>query len=211
MDAINENGGKYAGLYINQARTAIVQDLTAAGLLEKTEKIQQEVGVCDRCKAQVEILERKQWFMKTLPLSEAVEKNANEILWYPDYMKNRLIDWTQSLDWDWVVSRQRLFATPIPVWYCKNCGEVIVAHENWVPIDPRMERPTNRQMPQMLGKRISWLKQMFWTLGWTRQSPAPSTLVGLTEQIGNICSQQASTLQALTSSEHGHTTSWCVT
>ena len=145
---ISEAGCKYAGLYVNQARAAIVADLTTAGLLEKTEKIQQEVGVCDRCKAQVEILEVKQWFMKTMPLSEAVEKNANEIPWYPDYMKNRLIDWTRALDWDWVVSRQRLFATPIPVWYCKSCGEVIVAQENWVPIDPRMEKPRVDKCPK---------------------------------------------------------------
>jgi valyl-tRNA synthetase len=148
---ISEAGFKYAGLYVNQARAAIVADLTAAGLLEKTEKIQQEVGVCDRCKAQVEILEVKQWFMKTLPLSEAVEKNANEIPWYPDYMKNRLIDWTRTLDWDWVVSRQRLFATPIPVWYCKSCSEVIVAQESWVPIDPRMEKPKIDKCPKCGG------------------------------------------------------------
>ena len=56
---ITEAGCKYAGLYLNQARAAIVADLTAAGLLEKTEKIQQEVGVCDRCKTHVEILERQ--------------------------------------------------------------------------------------------------------------------------------------------------------
>jgi valyl-tRNA synthetase len=152
---ISEAGCKYAGLYVNQARAAIVADLNAAGLLEKTEKIQQEVGVCDRCKAQVEILEVKQWFMKTMPLSEEVEKNANEIPWYPDYMKNRLIDWTRSLDWDWVVSRQRLFATPIPVWYCKSCGEVIVAQENWVPIDPRMEKPRIDKCPKCRGTKFN--------------------------------------------------------
>ncbi len=148
---ISEAGCKYAGLYVNQARAAIVADLTASGLLEKTEKIQQEVGVCERCKAQVEILEVKQWFMKTLPLTDTIVKNANEIPWYPDYMKNRLIDWTRALDWDWVVSRQRLFATPIPVWYCKTCGEVIVAEESWVPIDPRMEGPRISKCPKCGG------------------------------------------------------------
>jgi valyl-tRNA synthetase len=138
---ITEAGGKYANLYLNQARSAIVADLTETGLLEKTEKIQQEVGVCDRCKTIVEILERKQWFMKTMSLSEAVEVHASEIPWYPDYMKNRLIDWAKSLDWDWVISRQRLFATPIPVWYCKSCGEIVVAKPEWLPIDPKLEDP----------------------------------------------------------------------
>ena len=152
---ISEAGCKYAGLYINQARAAIVEDLTAAGLLEKTEKIMQEVGVCDRCKTHVEILEQKQWFMNTRKLTEKVEKAANEMVWYPDYMKNRLIDWAKALDWDWVISRQRLFATPIPVWYCKSCGELILAQEDWVPIDPKLEGPRIEKCPKCGGKEFT--------------------------------------------------------
>jgi valyl-tRNA synthetase len=145
---INENGGKYEGLTIDEARKAIVRDLENAGLLEKTEKIQQEIGVCDRCDTPIEILERKQWFMKTRILTDKVEKTANEIVWYPDYMKTRLIDWARSLDWDWVISRQRVFATPIPIWYCKKCGEVILAKEEWVPIDPKLEKPRIDKCPK---------------------------------------------------------------
>jgi len=149
---ISQAGCKYAGLYVNQARTAIVKDLTDAGMLEKSEKVQQEVGVCDRCKTLVEILEVKQWFMKTMELTAEVETNANTIPWYPDYMKNRLIDWAKALDWDWVISRQRLFATPIPVWYCKSCGELIVAKPEWVPIDPKLEGPKTETCPKCGGK-----------------------------------------------------------
>jgi valyl-tRNA synthetase len=145
---VNENGGKYKGLRIEEAREEIVNDLKAAGLLEKTEKIQQEIGVCDRCKAPVEILERKQWFMKTRILTEKVEKTANDVTWYPDYMKTRLIDWARSLDWDWVISRQRVFGTPIPIWYCKKCGEAILAKEDWVPIDPKLEKPRITMCPR---------------------------------------------------------------
>jgi valyl-tRNA synthetase len=151
---ISEAGCKYAGLYVNQARAAIVEDLKAAGLLEKSEKVQQEVGVCDRCKTLVEILEVKQWFMKTMELTAEVEKNANAIPWYPDYMRNRLIDWAKALDWDWVISRQRLFATPIPVWYCKSCSELIVAKSEWVPIDPKLEGPRIESCPKCGGKEF---------------------------------------------------------
>jgi valyl-tRNA synthetase len=145
---INDNGGKYAGLTINQARKAIVEDLEAAGLLEKSEPLAQEVGVCDRCKAHVEILEVEQWFMKTRALTDKVLETADKVVWYPDYMKTRLIDWAKSLDWDWVISRQRVFATPIPVWYCKNCGELILAEEEWVPIDPKLENPRVDKCPK---------------------------------------------------------------
>ncbi len=145
---INENGGKYAGLTISQARKGIVEDLNAEGLLQKIEPLPQEVGVCDRCKTHVEILDHKQWFMKTRALTDKVEETANKVVWYPDYMKTRLIDWAKSLDWDWVISRQRVFATPIPVWYCKNCGELILADEEWVPIDPKLENPRIDKCPK---------------------------------------------------------------
>jgi len=155
---ISENGGKYAGLTISDAKAAIVNDLKEAGLLEKSERIQQEIGVCDRCETPVEILERKQWFMKTRKLTDKVEETANQITWYPDYMKTRLVDWARSLDWDWVISRQRVFGTPIPIWYCRDCGEIIVAKEEWVPIDPKLEKPRIGKCPrcgstQFIGER----------------------------------------------------------
>ncbi|MBE0512837.1 valine--tRNA ligase, partial [Candidatus Bathyarchaeota archaeon] len=145
---MNQNAGKYAGLTIQEAKKAVATDLQKDGLIEKTEKLQQEVGVCWRCKTPIEILERKQWFMKTRILTDAVKKNTLEIAWYPDYMKNRMIDWAKSLDWDWVISRQRIFATPIPIWYCKKCGENILAEPDWVPIDPRTEDPKIEKCPK---------------------------------------------------------------
>jgi len=78
-------------------------------------------------------------------------KTAGEIVWYPDFMRDRLVDWAKSLDWDWVISRQRLFATPIPVWYCKKCGELILAEESWVPIDPKLEGPRVASCPKCGG------------------------------------------------------------
>ncbi|MEM3578686.1 MAG: valine--tRNA ligase [Candidatus Bathyarchaeia archaeon] len=145
---INENGGKYECLTIEEARKAIVEDLKAKGLLERIEQIKQEIGLCQRCDTPIEILERKQWFMKTRILTDRVEKAAHEVVWYPDYMKYRLIDWARSLDWDWVISRQRVFATPIPIWYCKNCGKTILAEESWVPIDPKLEKPRIKACPK---------------------------------------------------------------
>lgn len=148
---MTKNAGKYAGTKSEEAKAAIIDDLKAEGLISKVEPLTQEVSLCWRCRTPIEILEREQWFMKTRILTDDVEKNALEIVWYPDYMKHRLINWAKSLDWDWVISRQRVFATPIPLWYCKKCGEIILAEEDWVPIDPRIEKPKVSKCPKCGG------------------------------------------------------------
>jgi valyl-tRNA synthetase len=149
---MTKNAGKYVGMQTGDAKKAVLEDLKAQGLIDKTESMEQEVSICWRCRTPIEILEREQWFMKTRILTDRVEKNALEITWYPDYMKHRLIDWARSLDWDWVISRQRVFATPIPIWYCKKCGEIVLAEADWVPIDPRIEGPRIEKCPKCGGK-----------------------------------------------------------
>lgn len=151
---MNKNAGKYEGMAIEEAKKAITNDLKNNGLLEKVESLGQEVGACWRCHTPIEILEREQWFMKTRILTEDVEKNALEIKWYPDYMKHRLINWAKSLDWDWVISRQRVFATPIPIWYCQKCNEIIVAKADWVPIDPKIQNPKIDKCPRCGSNRF---------------------------------------------------------
>jgi len=207
---MNQNAGKYAGLTIQEARRAVVEDLKRDGLLEGAEPIQQDVGVCWRCKTPIEILERRQWFMKTRILTDEVERKANEVRWYPEHMKSRLIDWARSLDWDWVISRQRVFATPIPIWYCRNCGEVILAKPEWLPIDPKVEGPKIDRCPK-LAQGSSFPKPTCSTPGSTRRSPAPSTQAGLIERIGGGSSPPTCTRPEPTSSEPGPTTSWFAT
>jgi valyl-tRNA synthetase len=151
---MTKNAGKYAGMKSEEAKKVILEDLKAEELVSKKEPLSQEVSLCWRCHTPIEILEREQWFMKTRILTDQVEKNALEITWYPDYMKHRLINWAKSLDWDWVISRQRVFATPIPIWYCKKCGEILLAEEDWVPIDPRTEKPKIGKCPKCGGSEF---------------------------------------------------------
>jgi valyl-tRNA synthetase len=86
--------------------------------------------------------------MKTRQLTDKIEETANTLQWYPDYMKTRLVDWAKSLDWDWVISRQRVFGTPIPIWYCQKCSEILLAEEDWPPIDPKQENPKIKKCPK---------------------------------------------------------------
>jgi valyl-tRNA synthetase len=85
--------------------------------------------------------------MKTRDMTDQVLEWTEKLEWMPRHAKNRLINWATSLDWDWVISRQRIFATPIPTWYCKKCSKTIIAEEAWLPVDPRFEKPQLSQCP----------------------------------------------------------------
>ncbi len=131
--------GKYEGLNIAECREAVIADLKAAGFLYDQKPLEQNVGLCWRCDTPIEILSEPQWFVKID--NDGILRAADEIKWYPEYMKVRLQNWTGTMEWDWCISRQRIFATPIPIWYCKKCGEVMIAEESWLPIDPNEATP----------------------------------------------------------------------
>ena len=143
--ALDKNGymteiaGKYEGMSIPECKKAIIEDLKSEGYLYDQKPLDQNVGMCWRCKTPIEILSERQWFVKID--ADEVLKTADEIKWLPEHMKIRLQNWTGTMEWDWCISRQRIFATPIPVWYCKNCGKVMVAKEEWLPLDPTQDMP----------------------------------------------------------------------
>lgn len=135
------DAGKYAGLEVREARRAVLTDLEAAGLLTEKRQVSQSVGICWRCKTPVEILPREQWFMDVTSWRDRILRASRKIRWVPEEMSVRLEQWANSMEWDWVISRQRIFATPIPVWTCGGCGEVRVAEERELPVDPTKRRP----------------------------------------------------------------------
>jgi valyl-tRNA synthetase len=131
--------GKYAGMSTDECKKAIIYDMKTSGILYEQEKLDQNVGLCWRCKTAIEILSERQWFVKIV--AEDILNIANEVTWVPDYMKVRLENWTGTMEWDWCISRQRIFATPIPAWYCAECGKTKVAKEEWLPLDPTQKAP----------------------------------------------------------------------
>ncbi|HJJ55651.1 MAG TPA: valine--tRNA ligase, partial [Methanocorpusculum sp.] len=133
--------GKYEGMTTTECRSAILADLKALNILKDQKQIDQRVGCCWRCKTPIEILSERQWFVKVN--RDDIINTSRDINWYPDHMLQRLENWTEHMEWDWCISRQRLFATPIPVWYCNNCGELIVPTESELPIDPTINKPTH--------------------------------------------------------------------
>lgn len=151
--AINEHGEmteiaqKYKGLRIKVARKAIIEDMKAEGLLLGQKPIKHAVNVHERCGTEIEFLKSKQWFIKYLDLKEGMLAWGKQLNWYPDHMRNRYENWVHGLQWDWLISRQRHFGVPFPVWYCKKCDEVILAEESQLPVDPLKDTPSIKSCP----------------------------------------------------------------
>ena len=143
--------GKYHGMTIREAREAAIEDLKKEGLLVKQEDISQNVGTCWRCHTPVEFLQVPQWFLKVLDYRDRIIQMSNSIRWFPEFMKVRLENWANSLAWDWCISRQRYFATAIPVWECEKCGHAVVATAEQCYVDPTESPPPVDKCPKCGG------------------------------------------------------------
>ena len=150
IEALDEKGVmkdvscKYAGLNTSECKKQIIEDLKNEGFLQKQEKVDQNVGLCWRCKTPIEILVKNQWFVAVKDLIPDVKEATDEMRWTPEHMETRLLNWTGSMDWDWCISRQRIFATPVPVWYCSKCGKVHLASPDMLPVDPTQDKPEGK-------------------------------------------------------------------
>ena len=137
------NTGRYDGLDIKAARERIVADLRTSSLIPREEPISHKVlSHTERsdCQSPIEFLVRKQWFLKILPLKQTVLAACKSMEWIPPHNLQRLVDWIGSIEWDWVISRQRMYGTPIPFWYCGECDHIIPAEDGQLPVDPSRDK-----------------------------------------------------------------------
>lgn len=128
--------GPLAGMKIEQARKEVVRLLKEQELILETRQVKQNVSVAERSGVPVEFIMAPQWFIRLLDRKDEFLRRSAELRWFPDYMKVRLDDWINGLKYDWNISRQRFYGVPFPIWYCKGCGEVILADEDKLPVDP---------------------------------------------------------------------------
>ena len=136
-----EAAGAYAGLTTEEARRQVVADLEAQALLLGREPITQSVRVHERCDTPVEYIVTQQWFIRVLDVKQQLLDFAEPLIWHPAHMRARYREWVENLRWDWCISRERTFGVPFPVWYCNACGEVLLADEEQLPVNPMEQQP----------------------------------------------------------------------
>ncbi len=133
--------GKFASLTLQEAHRQIRSELEANGLVVGTQMISQSVRVHERCDTPIEYIVTRQWFIRLLDFKAELLDAGERVVWRPEHMKARYHTWVENLNWDWCISRQRYYGVPFPLWYCEDCGEVKLAEEDQLPVDPTEQAP----------------------------------------------------------------------
>ena len=164
-----EAGAAYAGLDRHAARTQVVADLEAAGLLVSVEDHEHAVGHCQRCHETVEPLVSRQWFVKVAPLAKpairAVKEGTTEFV--PDSWSKVYFEWMRNIH-DWCISRQLWWGHRIPAWYCDACGTTLVREE-----DPTKCDDCGGELRQDEDVLDTWFSSALWpfsTMGWPEET-----------------------------------------
>ena len=141
-----------AGKSAKQAQTAIADMLASSGeMVGEPRPITHPVKFYEKGDRPLEIVTSRQWYIRNggrdAELRDALLARGAGLTWHPDHMRHRYSNWVEGLNGDWLVSRQRWFGVPIPVWYKLNeHGEVLhesplVPNESHLPIDPSTDVP----------------------------------------------------------------------
>ena len=168
---LNENvPEKYRGLDPVSARKLVVEDLQEQGYLVKQTPHAHDVGHCYRCHTVVEPYLSDQWFVSMKGMAEKALKalEDKDIVFYPKRWENTYIHWMENIR-DWCISRQLWWGHRIPVWYCKDCGQMTVSRSD-VTECPHCHSHNLEQDPDVLD---TWFSSWLWpfsTLGWPEKT-----------------------------------------
>ncbi|RKR74612.1 valine--tRNA ligase [Frondihabitans australicus] len=136
-----------AGKTVFSAKAAMVDLLRESGeLIGDIEKITHPVKFFEKGDKPLEIVSTRQWYIvngaRDEELRSTLLKRGEEVAFHPDFMRVRYENWVKGLSGDWLISRQRFFGVPIPVWYPLDSDgnpvfdQPIVPSEASLPVDP---------------------------------------------------------------------------
>ena len=140
------------GRTLKQARTRVVELLRASGaLIGEPRDIEHAVKFYEKGDRPLEIVTSRQWYVRNGSRDPALRADllarGRELRWHPEHMRVRYEHWVDGLNTDWLISRQRYFGVPFPVWYPVDAAgdpdwsSPIVADEAALPVDPQTDPP----------------------------------------------------------------------
>ncbi|MGF3055082.1 valine--tRNA ligase [Microbacterium sp. YY-01] len=141
-----------AGKTVFSARKRIVELLEESGaLLAVSAPFQHAVKFFEKGDRPLEIVSTRQWYIRNgardTDLRDTLIEKGREMQWHPDFMRVRYENWVGGLTGDWLISRQRFFGVPIPVWYAldengeRDYSRVLVPDATQLPVDPTIDVP----------------------------------------------------------------------
>ena len=161
---------KYRNMQAVDARGLVVEDLKEKGYLLKETVHNHDVGHCYRCHTIIEPYLSEQWFVRMRGMADkAIDAwKKGDIVFHPKRWENTYIHWMENIR-DWCISRQLWWGHRIPVWYCQDCGEMIVSRED--PTEcPKCHSKNLKQDSDVLD---TWFSSWLWpfsTLGWPEKT-----------------------------------------
>jgi valyl-tRNA synthetase len=141
-----------AGKTVFSARQRIVELLTESGdMVGEAKPITHPVKFFEKGDKPLEIVSTRQWYLRNGGRDEQLRDQlialGKDLNFHPDFMRVRFENWVNGLTGDWLVSRQRFFGVPIPVWYALDAegnpdyDRVITPSESALPVDPSSQSP----------------------------------------------------------------------
>lgn len=172
---INENGGPYKGLKVQEARKRVIEDLKTQNLLIKEEPHVHSVGHCSRSGAVVEPFLSEQWFVRmeslSIPAKRVVESGT--IRFEPESWTKVYLHWMEIIE-DWCISRQLWWGHRIPAWHCQDCQHITVSETT----PSACEKCHSKKIHQDEDVLDTWFSSALWpfsTMGWPQETETQKT------------------------------------
>ncbi|MFE9244559.1 valine--tRNA ligase [Nocardiopsis sp. NPDC006938] len=151
-DAAREAYARLAGATVHTARERTVELLRESGdLVGDPKPITHPVKFYEKGDKPLEIVTTRQWYIRNGGRDEDVRaqllRRGRELTWYPEHMRQRYENWVEGLNGDWLISRQRFFGVPFPVWYPLDADgnpdydAPLLPSEDQLPVDPSSQAP----------------------------------------------------------------------